>query len=106
MAGLTRDEMTKIIERGESFFFKGKDNGLRIISRLQDIPDEAELALASNDPEKVKQASDLIDAQIKALQDAKASLNQAPAKVEAKAIPAAVEAKSPEVKPAPKPEAK
>lgn len=107
MPGLTRDEMAKIIDRGESFFFKGKDNGLRIISTHKDIPSEAELAQASKDPATIvaemearEKSLAVEQAKLRADRDA---FNKAQADAEAKKKSEEEAAKP---KPAPKPEAK
>lgn len=107
MAGLTRDEMKKIIDRGESFFFKGKDNGLRMISTHKDIPSEAELAQATKDPAAILAEMEgrekaLAADQAKLMADRDA-FNKAQADVEAKKK---AEEDAAKAKPPPKPEAK
>jgi hypothetical protein len=92
MAVLTREEMSQVIRDGGSVLHEG-----RLYTTIDGLPSEA--ALAKGDPAKAAAATEALDAQIKALQDARARL-EADVKAHAAAALAADEAKAKESDPA------
>jgi hypothetical protein len=98
MANLTRDEMVAVINRGESIILKDpKTNGVRIISRVDDLPSEAELARSGKDAGQIRAAQEALAERIRLLQAEHDSLEEAnftpPPKAEEK--PAEVKVESP-----------
>ena len=67
MAELSRDEMLKVLQDGGYVLFRGQ-----LITSEKHLPSDA--VLAKGDPAKTAAAAEAIDAQIKALQDAKSKL--------------------------------
>lgn len=76
---LSRAEMEEIIAQGGSINYKG-----RIIAHADLLPDDAELA--GNDAEKQAEVAAAIDAQIAALNAARARLAQQPARKDDKPL--------------------
>lgn len=109
MANLTRDEMKAVIDRGESVFFRGRDNGLRIATRHEHLPSDADLARQSADPDKVAAAKQLLEERKRAIDAELAALDQPlPPKADDPASPAVAPAPAaaipaPAVAPAPAP---
>jgi hypothetical protein len=68
----TRDQLEEIIKRGESVIHNGE-----IITKIEDLPTEAELVLGNPALEKV--TADVLDAQIARLQAERDKLTQAAA---------------------------